>query len=268
MAEETQLTAKTGITTISTANVKLDGSGTLGNVITAASPGTIIKKVFIKAQTNTTRGMIRLFVFDGSNTRLLLEIDVLPVTKSGTNPSYQTVVELNFHLKEGYILKASTQNAETFNIIAECVDWSYYATSVRADTTQFKTELTNNTISTANANLDGTGALGQVFVTGGSGTYKGCIVDLLAIKSDQNVTSGMIRVFIDNTSSYTLLTEIPVKTTTKSGIDKSFDSFLFEHELAFDQGFYLQAGYQLYASTQNAETFLVTGIGRNYNYAS
>jgi hypothetical protein len=55
MAAETQYTANTGMVKISTANSNLDGSGTLGTVLTGASNGTLIKTVTVKATSNTVR---------------------------------------------------------------------------------------------------------------------------------------------------------------------------------------------------------------------
>lgn len=89
MAAETQYTANTGCVTISTANSNLDGTGTLGTVLTGASNGTLIKSIIVKAQTNTTQGMIRLFVNGGGATELIAEIEVPAVTKSSTDPSYE-----------------------------------------------------------------------------------------------------------------------------------------------------------------------------------
>ncbi|MEK6616874.1 MAG: hypothetical protein AABZ32_12350 [Bacteroidota bacterium] len=73
MAAETQYTANTGMAVISTANGETDGSGTLGTVLTSpasGASGTLVKTVTIKAQGNTTHGMVRLFVYDGDTTRL------------------------------------------------------------------------------------------------------------------------------------------------------------------------------------------------------
>lgn len=127
MASETQYTANTGCVTISTANSNLDGTGTLGAVLTGAANGTLIKSIIIKAQTNTTQGMVRLYSNGGGATELIAEIEIPAVTKSGSNPSFETYLEINYALKSGYILKASTQNAETFNVIAEGLDWEYPA---------------------------------------------------------------------------------------------------------------------------------------------
>src|SRR5690348_5702893 len=124
MAEETQYTAKTGMVQISTANSGLDGSGTIGLVIQAGGSGCLIKSVMVKAITDVTEGMIRLFVDDNNGTKeLLKEIYVPKITKASINKAFETRVELNFMLKANYKLQASTQNAETFNVIAEGLNW-------------------------------------------------------------------------------------------------------------------------------------------------
>lgn len=123
---ETVYTANTGLITISTANSNLDGGGTLETIITGSANGTLIKTLIIKAQTDTSHGMIRLFVqkSGGSNT-LLREIPVPTVIKSDRDPSYMSVINLNYTLENSERLKASTENADTFNLIAEAFDISY-----------------------------------------------------------------------------------------------------------------------------------------------
>jgi len=123
--ESAKYTANIGSVLISTANSALDGSGTLGSVITGASNGTLVKRITIKAITNTTHGMVRLFVSDGTKTRLIKEVDIPAVTKASVDRSFQFVFLLNFNLRSGYILKASTENAESFQVIAEGLNWTY-----------------------------------------------------------------------------------------------------------------------------------------------
>jgi hypothetical protein len=123
-----QYRTSTGMVTISTANTNLDGTGTLGTVITAnvAENGMLLKNVTIKASTSAKQGMVRLFLYDGTNTRLLLEVEVKPETiQSGIAHSFERSLDLNYWLKPGYTLKASTEKADTFNVIAEGLDWIY-----------------------------------------------------------------------------------------------------------------------------------------------
>lgn len=131
-----QYTANTGLNSISTANTNLDGTGTVTSILTAgASPtykGCLVENVIIKSTafatgTTTTPGMVRLFIYDGTNTRLYTEIKVPPVTQSGTTQSFYRKVPLNLYLQAGYILKASTEKGDTFAVIAEGKDWNYPA---------------------------------------------------------------------------------------------------------------------------------------------
>ncbi len=264
MAAETQYTANTGCVTISTANTNLDGTGTLGTVLTASTStgmqGCIIKSVTIKAQGNTSQGMIRLFLAGGGATELIAEVEIPAVTKSATDPSFELHMETNYALKPGYILKASTQNAETFNVIAEGLDWKYYTTSVRPDSTKFSANTGIGQVATANSNLDGSGTLGSVLTAALNGTN----IQSVNIKSVVNTTSGMLRLFIYNGTTNFLYSEIPVSAVTKSGTAVSYSA----RQIFGGNDFALQSGYLLKASTQNAETFNVIAEGLDWEYPS
>ena len=124
--ESAKFTANTGIAQDKTANTNLDGTGTLSTIITAADSGTYVKSVTIKTTTRALQGMVRLYVYDGTNTRLLREIQIDPhAAGSGTWPTCSYPIQLNFFLKSGYILKSSVEVADTYNIIAEGYDVSY-----------------------------------------------------------------------------------------------------------------------------------------------
>lgn len=257
MAAETQYTANTGIVVISTANSNLDGStGTYGTVLTSpatGASGTLVKTVTIKAQGNTTHGMVRLFAYDGVTTRLVQEIEIPAVTKSSTDPAFEITVPLDLHLEPSGILKASTQNAETFNVIAEGLDWTYYTTSVRPESTKYNANNSGMvTISTTNSNLDGTGTLGTVFTA--NTDVKGALISSVTVKAQASTTPGMIRLFLNNPGVATnLITEIQVPAVTKSATAHSFSA-----RIDFGgRGFSLQKGYTLKASTENAESFNV-----------
>jgi hypothetical protein len=261
MAAETQYTANTGKILISTANSNLDGTGTLGTVLTAASNGTLIKSITCKAQVNTTEGMIRLFIYDGTNTRLIQEIQVPTVTKSATTPAFEYKLDCNIPLKATWVLKAATQNGESFNIIAEGLDWAYYSTSVRPESTNFTANTGTALISTANSNLDGTGTLGTILTAGASGSgWKGTKIARVSIKSTVNVTKGMIRLFITGGGATNLLTEIPVPLLTKSATEPSYS---YTTDLG---GFELQADYVLKAGTENAESFSIVVEANDWKY--
>lgn len=107
---------------IATANTARDGTGTLGTVYTSPANGALIDYVIIQATVTTAAGMIRLFVYDGTNTRLLAEIPTAAVTPSGTVAADRHVWfpdgNLPLPLPGTYVLKAGTNNAEAWNILA------------------------------------------------------------------------------------------------------------------------------------------------------
>lgn len=261
MAAETQYTANTGMVTISTANSNLDGTGTLGTLLTAAANGTLVKSITFKAQANTTQGMLRLFIYDGSNTRLVQEIEVPAVTKSAQEPSFETTIQCNFRLMASDVLKVSTQNAETFNVIAQGANWAYYSASVRPESTNYTANTGIGLISAANSNLDGTGTIVNILTAGTTGAgWKGCEIQSVTIKAIVTTTYGMVRLFIYDGTNTKLLTEIQVPAVTKSGVASSFS-----RTVMLDK-FELQAGYSLRASTQNAESFVITAEGLDWKY--
>ena len=87
--------------------------------------GTRIDTINFKAIVNTTSGMIRLFLFDGTNTRLFREYRVSTRTKSSTEMAFELKVNLNFNLKADWLIKATIANSESTAIIAEANDWKY-----------------------------------------------------------------------------------------------------------------------------------------------
>ena len=108
-----------GIAQISTANATLNGTGTIGTVVTGSTDGTRVDEIQIKATVTTTAGMIRLYIYDGANTRLFYEIAVTAITPSATVASfYASIAFSNLILPSTYELRASTEKAETFNIVA------------------------------------------------------------------------------------------------------------------------------------------------------
>ncbi len=118
-------TPRCGIGQASVANTNLDGTGTLATILTAGASGSRIDAINLKAVATTTAGMIRLFIHDGTNARLLTELPVLALTPSATLPSWEAQLTTNnmsqvlpVILPTGYSLRASTHNTETFNVIA------------------------------------------------------------------------------------------------------------------------------------------------------
>ena len=111
-------TPRAALGQVSTANTARDGTGTLATILTAGSNGTRIDDIKIQATGTTTAGVVRLFLHDGTNARLYDEILVPAITPSTTVEAFSAMlVNLGIVLPSGWSLRASTNNAETFNVI-------------------------------------------------------------------------------------------------------------------------------------------------------
>lgn len=110
-----------GLAQVTVANAARDGTGTLVTVYTGAATGSRIDDITIKATGTTTAGMVRLFLsLDGGTTnRLLSEYLVTAITASASVAAWsQSIIDLGLILQNtSALLRASTNNAETFNII-------------------------------------------------------------------------------------------------------------------------------------------------------
>ncbi|MCA0429268.1 MAG: hypothetical protein LCH32_02070 [Bacteroidetes bacterium] len=126
IGERAHYEANTGVATVSVANSNLDGTGTLTNVLstgaTTGSVGSLVKKITIKALANATRGMVRLFIYDGSTTRLIEEFNINAVVQNSIQPSFEVSYDVDWSFGAGLTLKASTQYAETYSIAIEALD--------------------------------------------------------------------------------------------------------------------------------------------------
>ena len=121
------LTPVVACVAIATANTKRDGTDTIGTVLTAGGNGTRIHRIRIKATVTTTAGTVRLFIYTGAAYYLWKEIPITAITVSATLPAFEAQLELfgerALILPNGYSLRASTEKAENFNIIAEAGDY-------------------------------------------------------------------------------------------------------------------------------------------------
>ena len=113
-------TPKVGMVQVTTANTNRNGTGTIVTVFTAGTLGSRVDWIEITAVGTTTNNVIRLFISDGTTTWLMDEILITANTPSVTNRvSRQTVVYSNpLVLQPNWSLRASTNNTETYNIIA------------------------------------------------------------------------------------------------------------------------------------------------------
>lgn len=113
-------TPQTAVVNISAANTNRDGSGTITTLITGAATGTRVDDIEITSAvvTNCSNGVIRLFLHDGTNARLLREVLVVATTPSTTVETWHTkLLGLGIILKNAsWSLRVSTHVAESFNV--------------------------------------------------------------------------------------------------------------------------------------------------------
>lgn len=113
-------TPRAAVAQISTANTARDGTGTIATVFGAGTSGSRIDDITVTATGTTTAGMVRLFLHDGTNARLWAEIPVSAVTPSGTVQAFTASLSNQaLILPNGWSLRASTNNNETFNVIVD-----------------------------------------------------------------------------------------------------------------------------------------------------
>lgn len=116
-----------GFGLLTTANTNLNGSGTIVDIITGGSLGTIIRQVSIKALQNVSPGMIRFFIHDGNSYNLIREIPVNPQGQSGQYTSYGEVISFsNLILPSGFKFSASTEINENFSVMVAGLDITSY----------------------------------------------------------------------------------------------------------------------------------------------
>jgi hypothetical protein len=101
--------AQTGLTglTPSSTNMML--------VFTAGANGSTIENIHVKAVGTTAAGMIRIFLYDGTNLFLIHEIPVTAITQSGTQAAFEadwTPPNTLWTIPSGYKIYMTTQNAD------------------------------------------------------------------------------------------------------------------------------------------------------------
>ena len=109
-----------GMNQVSVANTNRDGTtGTYVNLVTAAASGTRVAEIVTQATVTTTAGMVRLFLTDGSTTRMFDEIAISAATVSASVKGNRvSTLYTNLVLPSGWSIKASTHNGEAINVYA------------------------------------------------------------------------------------------------------------------------------------------------------
>ncbi len=112
---------------INTSNSHLDGDGDLVRVFLAIG-SCEITSINIKALEPTTSGMIRLYITSNSvDFFLFWEVFVPGVAQNSSCASFECEVisHGSLSLESGFMIYASTENSEAFNITIEAYNWSY-----------------------------------------------------------------------------------------------------------------------------------------------
>ncbi len=118
-------------------------------------------------------------------------------------------------------------------------------------------------IDTANANLNGTGAIEEVV----DGQSDGIRIDQIEVKAREATTAGMVRLFLsfDSGVTWTLWREVPVADVTPSGTIQAFRGVLDLTTVLNDPPLNLpDATVRLGAATENAEEFNVYARGGSF----
>jgi hypothetical protein len=114
-------TSRAAVAQVTAANTARDGTGTIVTVMAGASTGSRVDDIRIQATGTVTAGVVRLFLSldNGTTNRLLREILVTATTPSTTVEAWSaSLTNLGILLPSTTaLLRASTNNAETFNIL-------------------------------------------------------------------------------------------------------------------------------------------------------
>ena len=112
-------TPKVGAVVISTADTSRTAPTNVGTVFTAGSNGSRIDEVSITATGTSTDNVVRLFLHNGSSYFLLEEVLIAALVPSTLVPVLTyTVTFNNLMLPNTWSLRATTNNAESYSVIA------------------------------------------------------------------------------------------------------------------------------------------------------
>lgn len=105
-------------------------------------------------------------------------------------------------------------------------------------------------VSVANSNRDGSGTVATLI----NGSDAGTFINSITIKAEGSTSQGMIRFFMDNGGTKTLLMEVVVPATTPTGIVETFG-------YTFATTYNISASSSILVSTEVAEVFHVFADG-------
>lgn len=94
-------------------------------LITGAGNGTLIKSMTVKGFSNTVRGSIFLFLFNGSATINIDSIQIDNEIQTGTQQAFEKSFELDYYLAPGISIQAYMNTIQDFVITIEALDMNY-----------------------------------------------------------------------------------------------------------------------------------------------
>lgn len=110
-----------GVAQLTLAEAARDNPTNFGTVVTGDAEGTRIDLVRVQHTATSVAGMVRLFLWDGSNARLVKEVPVTAITPSSTVEAFSAEWRPSEPIllpNASWELRASTENAEVINVIA------------------------------------------------------------------------------------------------------------------------------------------------------
>jgi hypothetical protein len=118
------VTPRIGSVSIATAEASYTAPTNVGTLITGVSTGTRISEIIVKCATTSTAGLIRIFLYDGSNYWFFDEVTVAAATGSAT--VQQTRVSTTYN---NLILPSNTWSIRVTTSVSQTV----HVTALGAD---------------------------------------------------------------------------------------------------------------------------------------
>jgi hypothetical protein len=113
-------TPKIGSALLTTADTSLTAPTTVGTVFTAGASGSRIDYIDVQGVATTVASLVNIFIFDGTNYFLYVQIPVQAITSSTTAVAFQTMISSNtnanilpINLPTGYSVRATTSVTQT-----------------------------------------------------------------------------------------------------------------------------------------------------------
>jgi len=111
-------------------------------------------------------------------------------------------------------------------------------------------------ISTANTNRDGSGTINTVLA---AGTTAGTEIFRVIVQAAGTTSAGMVRLYVHDGTTSHIYRELPVAAISASGSTAAHRSEILTPDLRLPT-----TGYELRASTNNAEPFRVHALAGDY----